>query len=184
MAELQMITFSEWLPLILGPDAMKYLKLNVLPYGYTKYDPNTNPSIINEFASAAFRFGHSLVNSVFAEILNNGKPSGYRLRDNFFTPFGLYQGQLDAIIRGLISQASQNRDPFISWDMKNYLYRPKSAPYGLDLPAFNIQRGRDHGIQSYVHYLKFCFDERIYDWHQLDQYMPTSQRIKFQNLYK
>lgn len=179
-----MITYSEWLPLIIGPDAMKFLKLNVLQHGYTDYDPYTNPGIINEFSSAAFRFGHSLVNSVFAEILNDGKPSGYRLSENFFTPFGLYYGQLDAVIRGLVSQASQNRDPFISMDMKNHLYRPKDMPYGLDLPAFNIQRGRDHGINGYTSYLKFCFDEKIYHWEQLDQYMPASQRIKFQKLYE
>lgn len=178
-----MISYAEWLPIILGPDAMKFLNLNVLYEGYTKYDPYTHPGIINEFSSAAFRFGHSLINSVFAEILHNGKPSGYRLRENFFTPFGLYAGQLDAVIKGLVSQASQNRDPFVSMDMKNHLYRPKDSPYGLDLPAFNIQRGRDHGLNGYTSYLKFCFDEKIYDWPQLDQYMPMSQRLRLQKIY-
>ena len=164
---------------------MKFLKLAINPYAeYTEYEPYTNPAIINEFAGAAFRFGHSLVNSVFAEILDNGKPSGYRLRENFFSPFGLYQGQLDAVLRGLVSQASQNRDPFVSSDMKNHLYRPKDSPYGLDLPAFNIQRGRDHGIAGYTKYLKFCFDEQVHDWTQLDQYMPTSQRMRLQKFYK
>lgn len=181
---MQAVTYAEWLPLVIGPDAMKFLKLAILPEGYTEYDPNTNPSIINEFAGAAFRFGHSLVNSVFAEILPNGKTSGYRLREFFFNPFGFYDGQLDAVLRGLISQAAQNRDPFISSDMKNHLYRPKDNPYGLDLPAFNIQRGRDHGIAGYTKYLKFCFDEKIDHWNQLDQYMPTSQRVRFQKLYR
>jgi len=163
---------------------MKFLKLYILPQGYTEYEPYTNPAIINEFAGAAFRFGHSLVNSVFAEILDNGKPSGYRLRENFFTPFGFYEGQLDSVLRGLVSQASQNRDPFISSDMKNHLYRPKDSPYGLDLPAFNIQRGRDHGLGAYTKYLKFCFDEKVTDWQQLDQYMPASQRQRLQKFYK
>jgi len=184
-AQIQDVTYDEWLTLVIGPDAMKFLKLSILPGAeYTEYEPYTNPAIINEFAGAAFRFGHSLVNSVFAEILDNGKPSGYRLRENFFTPFGFYQGQLDSVLRGLISQASQNRDPFISSDMKNHLYRPKDSPYGLDLPAFNIQRGRDHGLAGYTKYLKFCFDEQVSDWAQLDQYMPTSQRVRFQKFYK
>jgi peroxidase len=184
VAQMQHITYYEWLPLIVGPDAMKFLKLNILSEGYTEYDPYINAGILNEFAGAAFRFGHSLVNSVFAEILPNGKTSGYRLREFFFNPFGFYDGQLDSVLRGLISQAAQNRDPFISSDMKNHLYRPKDNPYGLDLPAFNIQRGRDHGIAGYTRYLKFCFDEKISHWNQLDQYMPTSQRMRFQNLYK
>ncbi|UXI20334.1 putative Xaa-Pro aminopeptidase P [Sarcoptes scabiei] len=184
IAQIQAIAYKEWLPLIIGPDAMKYLKLNVQYKGYSKYDSYANAGIINEFSSAAFRFGHSLVNSVFAEILTNGKTTGYRLREFFFNPFGLYEGQLDAVLRGLISQAAQNRDPFITTDMKNHLYRPKDNQYGLDLAAFNIQRGRDHGIRGYPDYLKFCFDEKIEYWEQLDQYMPASQRKKFQYLYK
>jgi peroxidase len=184
VAQMQFVTYAEWLPLVVGPDAMKFLKLSILSEGYTEYDPHVNVGVLNEFAGAAFRFGHSLVNSVFAEILPNGKTSGYRLREFFFNPFGFYEGQFDSVLRGLISQAAQNRDPFISSDMKNHLYRPKDNPYGLDLPAFNIQRGRDHGIAGYTRYLKFCFDEKISHWNQLDQYMPTSQRMRFQNLYK
>lgn len=45
-AQLQHITYAEWLPIILGPDAMKFLNLNVLYEGYTKYDPYTHPGII------------------------------------------------------------------------------------------------------------------------------------------
>lgn len=63
MAELQAIVYKEFLPAVVGPDAMTdfglYLKDgNVYS---TDYDPKVEPSITNEFASAAFRFGHSTV---------------------------------------------------------------------------------------------------------------------------
>jgi hypothetical protein len=35
------------------------------PDGESVYNPNTNPTVLNEFASAAMRFGHSMINSLF-----------------------------------------------------------------------------------------------------------------------
>ena len=39
-------------------------ELDILPlsYGYSnRYDAKVNPTVINAFATAAFRFGHSLI---------------------------------------------------------------------------------------------------------------------------
>jgi peroxidase len=58
----QHITYNEWLPIVLGTDFMAELDILPMPYGYNnKYDPTVNPTITNVFASAAFRFGHTLV---------------------------------------------------------------------------------------------------------------------------
>jgi hypothetical protein len=50
--EIQNITYSEFLPHLLGP--------GVIP-AYGGYDPHVDPRITEEFAGAAFRFGHSIV---------------------------------------------------------------------------------------------------------------------------
>ena len=59
---LQHITYNEWLPIVLGVDYMDVLDIVPVNYGYSnRYDKTVNPTIINSFASAAFRFGHTLI---------------------------------------------------------------------------------------------------------------------------
>ena len=49
-AELQQITYREYLPNVLGSKA-----LGDLTDTETKYNPDVDPSILNEFATVAFR---------------------------------------------------------------------------------------------------------------------------------
>jgi hypothetical protein len=59
-----MITYNEFLPLVLGKKKMNSFNLNV--GSQTRYNPDVNPSIYTEFASAAFRFGHTLIAPVYS----------------------------------------------------------------------------------------------------------------------
>nr|XP_046910978.1 peroxidase-like [Dermatophagoides farinae]XP_046910979.1 peroxidase-like [Dermatophagoides farinae] len=183
-AQMQMITYNEFLPIVLGKNAMNFYKLNVLQNGVTTYDSNVNPSIISEFSSAAFRFGHSLINGRFTMIGADSRRSTFSLKDNFFSPTRLRNGELDQIVRGLVGKSAQRFDPFCHSDLRNHLYKSKNELSGSDLPAMNIQRGRDHGIPGYVHYLQLCFEDKITTFEQLDQYMPKEQRQRFQQNYE
>ena len=53
MGLLQHITYNEFLPAVLGDDALT---------DYKGYDAEVNPGIFNEFA-AAYRFGHSMIST-------------------------------------------------------------------------------------------------------------------------
>ena len=61
-AEIQHITYTEYLPLVIGPEAMIHFGLQVSNRGHVDpYDPTVDPSVRNAFAAAAFRFGHSQI---------------------------------------------------------------------------------------------------------------------------
>ena len=58
----QHITYNEWLPVVIGTDFMAELDILPLTHGLSsKYNAKINPTILNSFATAAFRFGHTLV---------------------------------------------------------------------------------------------------------------------------
>ena len=61
IAELQNIVYNEFLPTVLGADLIKDHKLTLNEDETTVYHEAINPSISNEFATFAFRFGHTLV---------------------------------------------------------------------------------------------------------------------------
>ena len=59
---MQNIVYGQYLPNILGPEAMRYFNLSIDQD--STYDPETDPSITNAFATAAFRFGHSMIRNI------------------------------------------------------------------------------------------------------------------------
>ena len=62
----QHITWNEFLPRVLGWNAINLYELGLQSDGYyERYDDRCNPTILNEFATAAFRFGHSLLKPTF-----------------------------------------------------------------------------------------------------------------------
>ena len=66
IAEYQHIIYKEWLPIILGSSYMTKFGLWPMTRGYSSnYLDTFEPSVTNEFATAAFRFGHSLLKPTF-----------------------------------------------------------------------------------------------------------------------
>ncbi|XP_022240998.1 chorion peroxidase-like [Limulus polyphemus] len=184
VAQLQMITYNEFLLVVLGPLYHRFFRLKPLRFTYTRYNPNNNPTVMNAFATAAYRFGHTLIQNRFNQVNSKGITSKMVLENNFFFPFGLYEGELDSTLKGLMTQNAQAFDTFISKGITNHLYRLRDEKFGLDLIAFNIQRGRDHGLRSYTDYVRFCFGLSMTRFSQLLWFMPSSARDKFQKLYE
>ena len=155
------INWNEFVPRVLGWNAVNLYELNLLPEGYYQgYDETCNPTILNEFATAAFRFGHSLLKPNFKRMGDDFSERGtdLKLSDMFFNPDKLYEpGMLDDLIRGVSTTSMETLDQFITHEVTNHLFEEKHTPYsGLDLAALNLQRGRDHGLPGYNHYRAIC----------------------------
>jgi hypothetical protein len=143
-AEIQKITYEEYLPAMLGydfaPDADE-----------AAYRTDVDASITNSFAHAIFRFGHSQINEQTLLVNNfNQTVGGLSIRDAFFNPDILKNNPANVglILKGLASQVGQENDLLLVNGVRNNLFGPPGAG-GLDLAALDIQRGRDHGLPDY-----------------------------------
>ena len=184
IAEMAHITWNEFLPRVLGWNAINLYELNLLPEGYYRgYDESCNPTILNEFATAAFRFGHSLLKPNFKRMTGDFSDRGdMKLSDFFFNPDKLYEpGMLDELIRGVSTSSMETLDQFLTSAVTNHLFEEKHTPFsGLDLAALNIQRARDHGIPGYNHYRAICNLTRATSFEGLRREVapPLIERLK------
>jgi hypothetical protein len=141
IAEIQAITYNEFLPALLGKQAISR---------YEGYDASVDPTIANEFSTAAFRFGHSTLNDDIEFFDNSGRAvrDEIELKDAFFNSMLLEETGIDTILKYEASTQSQEIDLQVVDGLRNFLFGPPGAG-GLDLVALNIQRGRDHGLADY-----------------------------------
>jgi len=155
-AEMQHITYTEWLPKILGPRGM------ALVGTYSGYEPNIDAGIVNAFATAAFRFGHGLINPIIFRLNSSFQPieqGNIPLHKAFFSPYRLVtEGGVDPILRGLFGRAAKSRDDkhqLINSELTERLFE-MAHEIALDLGALNIQRGRDHALPGYNSWRGLC----------------------------
>ena len=141
-AQIQAVTYNEWLPTLLGEDAVGQ---------YGGYDSSVNASLTNEFSTCAFRFCHSMIPDELERLAENGDPiaQGHiSLRDGFFNPDEFVEsGGTDPLLRGLAATEAMAIDAVLSEELRNFL----NAGDGEDgdLMSRNLMRARDHGLEDY-----------------------------------
>ena len=153
-AEYQKVIYDEYLPKLLGENALSE---------YRGYQADVDPSIINEWTTVAFRFGHDQASDGQILVSENGEVSFVPLPVSSLIANSGQNIKTDAELgdwtRGQLTQSSQEIDGRIVPSLRNALFGvPAFAddPTGsddeflqLNLPLLDIHRGRDHGVSDY-----------------------------------
>ncbi|KAF7988779.1 hypothetical protein HCN44_007089 [Aphidius gifuensis] len=196
-AQLQHITYNEFIPIILGETESNRLRLRPLNDNQFRYnlDENTNPSIANSFASAAYRFAHTLLPGLM-EITDayNGTEEYVQLHRMLFNPYSLHaELGIDHSIKAATSNFIQKTSTHVTPELTMHLFedplinkklKNKITPCGLDLVSLNIQRGRDHGLSGYTAWREYCNLSRPVTFNDLRSIMDTDALTEIKKLYE
>lgn len=190
----QNIVYNEYLPAIIGWNTAAMFDLVPLSTNsyYSGYSANINPSLSNEFATAAFRFGHTSVRNTFGRFSRNNQQSSRSLvlQDIIFNPVEIYnfaEDGIESIIRGLINEPESKFDTNFADSLQNHLFESRlsdGSVIAIDLASTNINRGRDHGIPSYNSFRQKCGLKKANTFQDLGDHVPLEKIQAFQNIYQ
>jgi hypothetical protein len=151
-AELQSITYREYLPAVMGADAAPRAE----DFAYDEGDA----SITTAFSAAAFRFGHSMQSAALQLVDASGASVGAvglgQATENPAYLTGDPQ-RVDFLLAGLASQVAQENDAAVIDALRNIRVGPPGTS-GTDLAALDIQRGRDLGLLSNYRLLRQAYN--------------------------
>ncbi|KAK6053824.1 heme peroxidase [Cooperia oncophora] len=165
----------EWLPKILGA------AFSSVVGDYRGYDPSVDATIANEFTSAAFRFGHGMIQEFYQRLDPNFGNSSFGAlalqKGTLHSDVLVNEGGPDPLVRGMFTQ-NVKRPQRVTTTVTENMFG------STDLSTINIQRGRDHGHQSYSKYRELCgmgvattFD------HLSREILNTATREKLEKVY-
>jgi peroxidase len=144
-AQMQHITYNEFLSVIIGKRASENFGLLSTPGGREDtYDDETNPSVANEFAASAFRFAHTLLPGLMkvTKALNDSEES-IALHNMLFNPYSLYRPNgFDSAIRSAINNSVEKSDSYFTTELTEKLFAKDASPVicGLDLVSLNVSK--------------------------------------------
>ncbi len=151
-AQVQAITYNEFLPLLIGDVVEEY----------DGFDSGVSPQISVEFANAAFRLGHTFLTDNIRRLDGDGV-NDISLADAFFDPEEVQANGVANVLTGLIFQTAEEVDNQLVDGVRNFLF----PGGGLDLASINIARGRETGVPGYTEVYENIFDVEISSFEDL-----------------
>merc|ERR1711970_901162 len=192
IGEIQHITYNEYLPLLLPTSLLT--SLSILPTHQThstlSYSPEISAHVSNAFATAALRFGHTMVPNNFS-LASTTCPRQELMSEMldklFFNPLVLHSPRhLTECISSLSSKACPPPRSGLSTSLMGKLFhnRNDTSSVGLDLASINIQRGRDHGLPGYTRFRALCGGGKVERFSDLSSVMKKSNIKSLRSAYQ
>lgn len=188
-AQMQQIHYNEFLPVLLGTNYSQETGISSdLDTDEDTYDPEVNPNIANGFASAAFRFAHTLLPGLFKLTGNKSDSAGMELHKLLFNPYSLWENKgVDDALGSAINTQLGKSDPFFTTELTEKLFQSrvqeKKPKAGLDLVSLNIQRGRDHGLPTYPEWRIHCGFPAITEWEDMRGVVDDGSLQRMREIY-
>ena len=153
IALLQHIFVKEYLPALFGgfSELSKYIP------SYSVYKNDIKSAAYNSFATAVAKLVKSQqigevkrLDSTFSSTVDGPVP----FHDTFFNPARV-ENDFDDLTRGLVATKAVAVDDNIKQQFTDE-YSQTNQDHGIDIAAFVIQQGRDHGLADYQSWLSYC----------------------------
>eukprot|EP00178_Gracilaria_changii_P026911 TRINITY_DN8326_c0_g1_i1.p1 TRINITY_DN8326_c0_g1~~TRINITY_DN8326_c0_g1_i1.p1 ORF type:complete len:569 (-),score=92.13 TRINITY_DN8326_c0_g1_i1:370-2076(-) len=142
IAQFQKIVYEEWLPVMLGRNAVRR---------YRGYQPQVDPTVSVEFSTAGFRVGHTMVGNSISRVDAFGvRMTPISMQDMFFRKSDMKAGDVENFLRGAMRTRAQQVDTKTVDALRNFLFSNVGEEEGIDLIALNLQRSRDHNVPRYA----------------------------------
>ncbi|XP_017000798.2 chorion peroxidase isoform X2 [Drosophila takahashii] len=178
------VVIEEWLPAVLGNRLATEIKRR----------PNKHAlEVSNEFAVAAIRFYFSMLPNELQNLTKDNVVYGsegkdlpttnlFELKEEIYKPKLQYtSSKLNEILESLLNQQAMDMDSTYAGGV---VWHKNTKPTHADILAFDIQRGRDHGLLPYHKYLESCvLSKPVTSWRDFEQYIPKDVLDKLKTIY-
>ncbi|XP_017017711.1 salivary peroxidase/catechol oxidase [Drosophila kikkawai] len=174
------VVIDEWLPEVLGKKLADEARSR----------SDRAQEISNEFGVAAIRFYFSMLPNELHNLVkdndldDNNLPTTnlFELKEEIYKPRLQYTTQkLNEILESLLNQRTMKMDASYAGDV---VWHKDTKPTHADILAFDIQRGRDHGLQPYHKYFEICSLRRpVTSWKDFEGFIPNDVLEKLKTIY-
>ncbi|KAM8703318.1 hypothetical protein ACLKA7_008011 [Drosophila subpalustris] len=181
------VIVNEWLPEVIGAD----LAAQVLATPPAAAEEQL-PEVSNEFGVAAVRFYLSMLPNVLQNLASGNEVGSnnnvlplknlFELKDEIYRPQIQYtSNKLNEILQSLLHERAMKMDASY---VGAIVWHENTKPAHADVLAFDIQRGRDHGLQPYYKYLEACSGRRVSGWSDFESHIPKEVLDKLKSVYR